>query len=109
MASKDVISRTLSAITSIKLEETSTQQLNFENGKSKLAIDIANATNPTEKTRLLLDRVRGLASMGVIDDDTSISFANIEKFLKQAEHDPSFPETIQKDWQTRIEQKLVSH
>jgi len=109
MASSDILSHTLSSITSIKLEEISNQQATFKDGKSDLLQIIEAEPNQENKIRFILDHVDNLATMGNLDDNESISLANIQKFLGQAHHDPSVSEALQKDWQNKIEKQLDIH
>ncbi|KAF7858805.1 hypothetical protein EAF04_008848 [Stromatinia cepivora] len=109
MASTDVLSHTLSSITSIKLEEISSQRSAFEKGKADLLQVISNEPKQSEKLRILLDRIEKLASMGKLKDKKSISLYNIRIFLRQAQHDPSVSEDLLKDWQEKLEKELDIH
>ncbi|KAJ8062900.1 hypothetical protein OCU04_008150 [Sclerotinia nivalis] len=109
MASTDVLSHTLSSITSIKLEEISSQRSAFEKGKADLLQAVSNEPKQSEKLRILLDRIEELASMGKLKDKRSISLYNIRIFLQQARHDPSVSEDLLKDWQEKLEKELDIH
>ncbi|KAF7905705.1 hypothetical protein EAE99_012006 [Botrytis elliptica] len=109
MASTDILSHTLSSITSIKLEEISSQRSAFEQGKSELLKTVSNQPKQSEKLRILLDRIESLASMGKLKDNKSISLYNIRLFLRQAQHDPSVSEGLLKDWQEKLEKELDVH
>ncbi|KAK6595862.1 hypothetical protein H4I96_10181 [Botrytis cinerea] len=109
MASTDILSHTLSSITSIKLEEISTQRSAFEQGKSELLKTVSDQPKQSEKLRILLDRIESLASMGKLKDNKSISLYNIRLFLQQAQHDPSVSEGLLKDWQEKLEKELDVH
>jgi hypothetical protein len=109
MASSDILSQTLSTITSIKLDEISLQRSNFEDGKAALLNSVASEADQSEKIRILLNRVEGLASMGKLADNQLLSLANVKKFLEQARCDPSVSVKLQKDWQDKIEKELDIH
>lgn len=106
MASTDILSHTLSSITSIKLEELSRQQSNYEVAKSQLLQDVASEPNQLEKVQILLDRIRELPTMGKFDQKTTISLGNLRRFLAQARTDPSVSVAMQRDWQEKLENQL---
>jgi hypothetical protein len=109
MASSDVLSQTLSSITSIKLEEISLQRANFEDAKAALLESVANEPDQREKVHILLNRVEKLASMSKLTDNSLMSLTNVKKFLEQARCDPSVSINLQKDWQAKIEKELDVH
>jgi hypothetical protein len=64
MDSSDILSQTLSAITAIKVDELTSQRASFEEGKANLLKEVEAESNQAEKVRILLKRVKDLASMG---------------------------------------------
>lgn len=109
MASTDVLCHTLSAITSIKLEEISNQRSAFEQGKADLLQAVSDQPKQSEKLRIFLDRIESLAFMGKLKDNKSISLCNLRKFLQQAQHDPSVSENLLKVWQEQLAKELDIH
>jgi hypothetical protein len=108
MAASDILSQTLSTITSIKLDELSRQRSNFEAGKARLLEDVAGEPNQCEKLAILLGRIEHLNSMGKLDNPL-LSLKNVRQFLEQARSDPSVSEKLQKNWQLKLESELDIH
>lgn len=106
MASTDILSQTLSSITTIKLEELSSQQSSFETAKKVLLQDVAAEPNQLEKVQILLDRIESLPSMGTHHNRTTASIENLRRFVAQARTDPSVSLAMQRDWQERLENEL---
>ncbi|RFU29426.1 hypothetical protein B7463_g6884, partial [Scytalidium lignicola] len=106
MASSDILSQTLSSITTIKLEELSSQQASFEVAKNKLLQDVAAEPDQLEKAQILLDKIESLPSMGKLNQNASTSLKNYRRFLAQARTDPSVSVEMQRDWQQKLENEL---
>jgi len=109
MASRDILSHTLSSITTIKLDEISSQRSTFEDKKSQLLHAVNAEPDHREKVRILLDGINGLASMGKLKDHPVLSLKNMEKFLSQSIHDPSVTTKLQNTWQQKLETELDIH
>ncbi|RDW73455.1 hypothetical protein BP6252_07362 [Coleophoma cylindrospora] len=109
MASGDVLSNTLSTITSIKLAEITQQRVRFEESKKALLLAVQNEPNQGEKIRLLLNCVDELPSMTKFDSNPAISFPYIRRFVNQADLDPSVPTHLLKAWQEQLEAELEVH
>jgi len=107
MASSDVLSQTLSSITSIKLEELSIQRAAFEDGKAQLLNDVAHEPNQRKKVAMLLGRMEDLASMGKVNP--LVALKNVRQFIEQSRTDPSVSDRLQKDWQSKLENELNVH
>ncbi|PVH84330.1 hypothetical protein DL98DRAFT_485671 [Cadophora sp. DSE1049] len=110
MASSDILSQTLSSITSIKLDEISYQRSSFETAKVELLDTARNNTDQASKVKALLEINDGtLPGLGPVDDNTSTDFDNIARFLQQAKFDPSVSTAIQQEWQAKLEKQLDIH
>ncbi|KAL3427891.1 hypothetical protein PVAG01_01400 [Phlyctema vagabunda] len=109
MASTDILSSTLSSITSIKLDELSIQRTNFESGKAELLQAIKEEPSQLEKVQIFLDLVGKLPTMGKLNKNPSLSLENTNKFLDQARLDPSISPALQKEWQIKLEKELDVH
>jgi hypothetical protein len=106
MASSDILSQTLSSITSIKLEEISNQRSAFENTKADLLSVVNYETDQRKKVQILLDGIEGLDSMTNVKDSPIFCLKNVKQFIEQAHRDPSVSTKLQKDWQTNLEKAL---
>ncbi|KAG4428766.1 hypothetical protein IFR05_015754 [Cadophora sp. M221] len=107
MASSDILSQTLSSITSIKLDEISYQRSSFETAKAELLETVQKIEDQSLKVRALLELKDGtLPGLSSIDANTSTDTKNIGRFLEQAKFDPSVSTTIQQEWQSKLEKQL---
>ncbi|TVY87460.1 hypothetical protein LAWI1_G008506 [Lachnellula willkommii] len=109
MASAEILSRTLSSITGIKLEELSIQRSSFEDEKAKLLKAVSLETSQKEKLRVLLRNIEKLPTMGDINRNPLISVENIRRYLEQSQCDPSVSDEILRDWQSKLEKELDVH
>ncbi|KAK0103301.1 hypothetical protein ONS95_005331 [Cadophora gregata] len=110
MASSDILSQTLSSITSIKLDEISYQRNSFETAKAELLDTARNNTDQASKVKALLKINDGtLPGLGAVDTNASTDFDNMVRFLEQAKFDPSVSTTIQQEWQAKLEKQLDIH
>jgi len=106
MASSDILSQTLSSITSIKLDEISSQRAAFEATKSDLLTVVNHEADPRKKVQQLLEGIEHLDSMSNVKDSPIFCLKNIKQFIEQAHSDPSVSTKLQKDWQAQLEKAL---
>jgi hypothetical protein len=106
MASSDILSQTLSSITSIKLDEISNQRAAFESAKADLLAVVSFETDQRMKVQQLLKGIEGLDAMGKVKDSPIFCLKNIKQFIEQAHSDPSVSTKLQKDWQAQLEKAL---
>ena len=109
MASSDILSQTLTSITSIKLTELQNQRHLYEHGKKELLAKVANEATQRGKLSVLLKDIEKLAVMGKLDGNRSLSLYNARKFLGQASRDPSVTDKHLHDWQVKLEKELDIH
>jgi len=106
MASSDILSQTLSSITSIKLDEIANQRAAFESAKADLLTVVNFEQDQRKKVRKLLEGIEGLEAMGGVKDSPIFCLKNIKQFIEQAHSDPSVSTKLQKDWQAQLEKAL---
>ncbi|KAL2070920.1 hypothetical protein VTL71DRAFT_13946 [Oculimacula yallundae] len=107
MASSDILSQTLSSITSIKLDEISKQRESFETAKRELLEKVQSTSEQGIKVDTLLSINDGtLPGLGSLDDNTVTDLRNIRRFWRQAKLDPSISTAIQQGWQSKLEKQL---
>ncbi|CZT00452.1 uncharacterized protein RAG0_08486 [Rhynchosporium agropyri] len=106
MASSDILSQTLSSITSIKLNEISNQRSSFEKAKSELLNKVQSTTDQSIKVDTLLSLDGTLPGLGSLDANTVNDLKNIRSFWRQAKVDPSISPAIQQGWQSKLEKQL---
>lgn len=106
MASSDILSQTLSSITSIKLDEISSQRAAFEAAKSDLLTVVNHENDPRKKVHQLLEGIEYLDSMSNVKDSPIFCLKNIRQFIEQAHSDPSVSTKLQQDWQAQLEKAL---
>lgn len=98
MASSDILSQTLSSITSIKLDEIANQRAAFESAKADLLTVVNFEQDQRKKVQKLLEGIEGLEAMGSVKDSPIFCLKNIKQFIEQAHSDPSVSTKLQKDW-----------
>ncbi|PMD65044.1 uncharacterized protein K444DRAFT_640724 [Hyaloscypha bicolor E] len=106
MASSDILSQTFSSITSIKLDEISSQRATFEAAKSDLLTVVNHEVDPRKKVQQLLEGIEHLDSMSNVKDSPIFCLKNIKQFIEQAHSDPSVSTKLQKDWQAQLGKAL---
>jgi len=103
MASSEILSQTLSSITTIKLTQLQKQKTEYESRKRSLLEDIASETDTRKRARALLDGTKQLPSMTA---NPLISLDNLGRFVQQAEHDPSVSEYLLRDYEGTLRNDL---
>ncbi|CZR59341.1 uncharacterized protein PAC_09233 [Phialocephala subalpina] len=106
MASADILSQTLSSITSIKLDEISNQKSNFETIKAELLHRAKEEPSQREKVSTLLNGLYEVHNLTKLSDNTTAFCRNVEKFLEQSRCDPSVSIKLQKDWESKCVTQL---
>jgi hypothetical protein len=103
MASSEILSQTLSSITSIKLEQLQKQKTQYETRKRSLLEDVASEPDTRKRAKTLLEGTKGLPSM---TENPMISISNLKRFVEQAEHDPSVSEYFLQDYEATLRNDL---
>lgn len=103
MASSEVLSQTLSSITTIKLSQLQKQKCEYESRKRSLLEDIASETNTRKRAKALLDGTKHLPHMTT---NPLTSLDNLARFVQQAEHDPSVSEHFLQDCEAGLRNDL---
>jgi hypothetical protein len=116
MASGSVFSETLQSITNEKLAELSKKRHIFEQQRSEVLTALHAATTAQAELRVLLDGVkkcfavktaRGKIIAGMTNNPRlELNLRNIERFLGQAQYDPSVSSTLMNEWKTLLTQLL---
>lgn len=99
MASTDILSQTLSAITTTKLDQLQKQKEAYETRKRRLLEDVSSETDTTERAKKLLKGSENLLSAGL---KTNLAVGNLKAFLDQAAYDPSVSEALLKDYEAEL-------
>lgn len=103
MASSEVLSQTLSYITTIKLAQTQKQKAEYESHKRSLLEAVASETDTRKRISALLAGTRRL-SLTTANPLTSLN--NMARFVQQAEHDPSVSESFLLDCEATLRNGL---
>jgi hypothetical protein len=103
MASSEILSQTLSSITTIKLSQLQKQKTEYESRKRSLLEDVASETDTRKRAKALLDGTKQLPSMTA---NPVISLDNLRRFVEQAEHDPSVSEYFLRDYEATLRNDL---
>lgn len=116
MASGSVFSETLQSITDEKLAELSKKLIIFEQQRSAVLERAHAATNAQAELRVLLDGVKKCFAIKtargkIITDRTNnprleVNIRNIDRFLGQAQYDPSVSSSLMEEWKTLLTQLL---
>jgi len=126
MSSGGVFSETLQSITTTKLTELSKKRTVFEDQKAILLAAAAVESDQKEKLRILVDgvkqcfslktssRKRGdrhggagrIISSSTKDPRLEVLLRNLERFLAQAQYDPSVSSKLLRDWENSLKQQL---
>ncbi|KAB8289472.1 hypothetical protein EYC80_010634 [Monilinia laxa] len=112
-----VFSETLQSITTTKLTELSKKRNHFETQKEALSINLSNEFDQRKRLQLLLDIVKQSFAInssitkkhtcnnGIKLSAIELLVKNLEKFLAQAEYDPSISKKTLEKW----EESLMQH
>ena len=96
------LSQSMHHITTTKLAALSKQQQRYETDKARILQTVANESKVGKKVKYLLDAYEFCN----IPVPTSISLANIRRFLEQSDHDPTVSPVLLQEWQTTLEKAL---
>ncbi|ESZ93996.1 hypothetical protein SBOR_5617 [Sclerotinia borealis F-4128] len=106
-----VFSETLQSITTTKLAELSKKRHHFETQKEALSIKLNHELDQRKKLQLLLNGVKqsfaiqtSVTKKRTLDNGTKLSpvellVKNLEKFIAQAEYDPSISDKALEQWE----------
>ncbi|KAK0728391.1 hypothetical protein B0T26DRAFT_748621 [Lasiosphaeria miniovina] len=103
MASTEILSQTLSTITSIKLDQLRKQKEAYETKKHTLLRDVALETDSQKLAKSLLEGTAKLPSMAA---NPGLSAANLKRFVEQAAYDPSVSEVFLHDYEAALRNEL---
>lgn len=105
-------SQTLNSITATKLQVLSKQHSDFTSHKQQVLASVQAAIEPHEKLHLLVEGIKSWRSTDTTTKESTTStshsayLGNVEKFLQQAQHDPSIGGSIISEWETKLTQSL---
>lgn len=117
MPSSGALPQTLQSITATKIDEVSKQRTSFEEYRTQVLQSAEKESNLREKVKILLDGVLRLEGISRYDEETEKkdepptfltggSLRNIKLFLRQSQHDSSVPQTLLKEWEDQLTQRL---
>jgi hypothetical protein len=93
---------TLHHVTERKLSKLAEQRQKFESHKKSILEAVRKEPSQAKKVRMLLDGCQKYGITGRI----GVQVKNIERFLDQADHDPSVSSSLLHEWQQKIERDL---
>lgn len=106
MASSDILTKTLHAVTGIKLAQLEKQRHGYENAKRKLLTHADDERDSRKRTRLLVDGAEKLPSMTPLAESPLVSLSNIRRFVEQADCDPSISEGFLAGYEKTVREQL---
>lgn len=99
MASTDILSQTLSSITTVKLDQLQKQKEAYESKKRNLCEDVVSEVDTVKRVKKLLKGSEELRSVGL---KKNIALSSLGEFLDQAEYDPSVSESLLKEYEAEL-------
>ena len=116
-SSGGVFSDTLQSITTTKLRELAHKRALFEELKASLLLDVRLNMDQKARVRRLIEGVkqcfsvrsdrRGRTIIGSItDNQLEVKLKNLERFLQQAQYDPSISSKLLQDWELSLMRRL---
>ena len=102
MDAATALTQSMDHMTTTKLTALSQQQQRYETNKSQILEAVAGKGDMWEKVEALLDGYEEYK----VPVPSSISAANVRRFLKQSRHDHSVSPSLLQGWQTTLEQAL---
>ena len=106
MASSEVLSETLHAVTRIKLDQLDKQKNTYETAKRALLDSASHETGSKKRARLLIDGAEKLPTMTSLKHNPTISLDNFRRFVEQAEKDRSVSEAFLSSYQKTMRNEL---
>lgn len=106
MASSEILSQTLLSITQSKLSQLDKQKDAFETGKRQLNEQAAAEPADDKRTRVLITGAKSLPSMTSLSQDPLMSLSNFDRFMQQAQNDPSVTGTFILQCEAAVRQEL---
>ena len=103
MASSEILSQTLSSITSIKLDQLRKQKEAYETKKRSLLDNVASEKDTSKRAKSLLEGAGKLPSMAA---NPMLSAFNLKRFVEQSDFDPSVSEVLLRDYELALRNEL---
>lgn len=104
-ASSEVLSQTLSSITSIKLDQLQKQRDAYESAKDALISAADKETEVRKRAKALLDGRDKLPSIKEASNPM-LSAANLKRFVEQAAFDPSVSGVLLREYEETVKKEL---
>lgn len=112
----NLFSQTLQEITTTKLDELALKRDNFENEKRQVTSNVQSQPHGVERLRALSDGIKKCFALHIEDGKVSVSNSrnrhveievrNIDRFLDQAQYDPTVSSTLMSRWERSLFQHL---
>ncbi|MCJ1278830.1 hypothetical protein MMC21_006649 [Puttea exsequens] len=102
MEASTATAQSMQNITTTKLAALSAKQQTFETAKQRILEAVPSKEDPASKVRVLLDAFANLE----LPTPSSLSTANIRRFLEQSRHDTSISSSRLQEWQFALEKAL---
>lgn len=104
-ASSEILSQTLSSITSIKLDQLQKQKDAYESAKSALLSAADKEADVRKRAKILLDGRDKLPSIKEANNPM-LSAANLKRFVDQAAFDPSVSQDLLREYEETVKKEL---
>src|SRR6478609_9211956 len=99
MASSEVLTATLHAVTDLKLAQLATQREAYETAKRTLLDKAKDEQSRAKRVHLLLDGAEKLPTMKRLADNPIFPLENLRRYADQAEFDPAVSEGYLADYE----------
>lgn len=106
MASSEVLTATLHAVTDLKLAQLATQREAYETAKRTLLDKAKDEQSRAKRVHLLLDGAEKLPTMKRLADNPIFPLENLRRYADQAEFDPAVSEGYLADYEDTIFKQL---
>ena len=114
----NLFSQTLQEITKTKLDELTLKGENFEKEKEQVISNVQSQQSSLERLRALSDGVKKCFALDVVDGKVSVGtlrnrhvefeVRNIDRFLDQAQYDPTISSNLMSHWERSMFRDLES-
>ncbi|MDI1490825.1 MAG: hypothetical protein OHK93_002030 [Ramalina farinacea] len=114
----NLFSQTLQEITKTKLDELTLKGENFDNEKRRVILNVQAQQNGLERLRVLSDGIKKCFALDVVEGKVSVGTSrnrhvefevrNIDRFLNQAQYDPTVSSKLMNRWERSLFRHLES-
>ncbi|VUC30776.1 unnamed protein product [Clonostachys rosea] len=106
MASSEILTETLHAVTGFKITELGKQKQAYESAKQSLLKNASNETDTRKRVQLLVDESEKLPGMSHLGRHPLHDLDDLRYFIEQARFDPSISEHALADYEKTVRNQL---